>query len=65
MPAQSAQRISCQTLRPRVLEAPVLETPRLVLRGFTEADLPPLSMLAARRKIADTMIPMPHRFFGY
>ena len=41
---------------------PVLETRRLRLRCFTEADLPLLVSLAGRREIADTMISVPHPY---
>ena len=41
---------------------PELETPRLRLRAFTEADLSRLVDLAGRREIADTMISVPHPY---
>jgi len=41
---------------------PMLETSRLLLRGFVEADLPRLLRLAGRREIADTMISIPHPY---
>jgi len=42
--------------------APVLQTARLRLRSFTEADLSRLVDLAGRREIADTMISLPHPY---
>lgn len=41
---------------------PMLETSRLLLRGFLETDLPRLLRLAGRREIADTMISIPHPY---
>ncbi len=38
----------------------VLRTPRLVLDALTDADLPALVALAGDRRIADTMISVPH-----
>lgn len=41
---------------------PVITTPRLVLRPWTEDDASGLRDLAGRREIADTMISVPHPF---
>jgi RimJ/RimL family protein N-acetyltransferase len=42
------------------MTAPALRTPRLALDALTDADLPPIAALARDRRIADTMISVPH-----
>lgn len=41
---------------------PVLSTTRLLLRSFVPGDAPELQRLAGQRKVADTMISIPHPY---
>ncbi len=41
---------------------PVLETPRLLLRGFVEEDAPRVRTLAGDRRVADTTLLIPHPY---
>lgn len=44
------------------MKFPVLESERLILRGFTLADAPAVRMLAGEREIADTTLSIPHPY---
>jgi ribosomal-protein-alanine N-acetyltransferase len=43
-------------------QIPVLETPRLVLRPYAEADIPALIRLAGEREVAATTLRIPHPY---
>ena len=45
-----------------MIEQPVLETPRLLLRPLEESDRSAIQQAAAARAIADTMISIPHPY---
>jgi len=45
-----------------MIQQPVLETPRLILRPLALGDAPHLARMAGRREIADTTISIPHPY---
>ena len=45
-----------------VIQQPVMETERLLLRPLTPDDAPALARLAGRREIADTTTSIPHPY---
>lgn len=44
------------------IRIPVLESERLIMRGFTLADAPAVKILAGEREIADTTLNIPHPY---
>lgn len=44
------------------MSIPVLESDRLILRGFRHADAPAVKTLAGEREIADTTLSIPHPY---